>query len=44
MIERDILDAAARKIAEKTGVPFDAILINATQHPSRALDRHNPRL
>jgi neutral ceramidase len=30
MIERDILDAAARKIAEKTGIPFDAILINAT--------------
>jgi len=30
MIERDILDAAARKIAERTGIPFDAILINAT--------------
>lgn len=30
MIERDILDAAARKIAEKIGVPFDAVLINAT--------------
>jgi neutral ceramidase len=30
MIERDILDAAAREIAEKTGIPFDAILINAT--------------
>jgi len=30
MIERDILDDAARRIAEKTGIPFDAILINAT--------------
>lgn len=30
MIERDVLDAAARRIAEKTGVPFDAVLINAT--------------
>jgi neutral ceramidase len=30
MIERDILDRAARQIAEATGVPFDAILINAT--------------
>lgn len=30
MIERDILDDVARRIAEKTGVPFDAILINAT--------------
>jgi len=30
MIERDILDATARRIAEKTGIPIDAILINAT--------------
>lgn len=30
MIERDILDAAAREVAEKTGIPFDHILINAT--------------
>jgi hypothetical protein len=30
MVERDVLDAAAHRIAEKTGVPFDAILINAT--------------
>jgi len=30
MLERDILDNAARTIAEKTGIPFDAILINAT--------------
>ena len=30
MINRDILDVAARSIEEKTGVPFDAILINAT--------------
>lgn len=30
MIERDVLDATARRIAEKTGIPFDAILINAT--------------
>jgi neutral ceramidase len=30
MIERDILDVASRKIAEKTGIPFDNILINAT--------------
>ncbi|MBY0397467.1 MAG: hypothetical protein K2X91_13515, partial [Thermoleophilia bacterium] len=30
MVERDILDAAARRIAEATGIPFDAILINAT--------------
>ena len=30
MIERDILDETARRIAEKTGIPFDAILINAT--------------
>lgn len=30
MIERDILDPAAREIAEKTGIPFENILINAT--------------
>jgi hypothetical protein len=30
MIERDILDPAAREVAEKTGIPFDNILINAT--------------
>ena len=30
MIERDILDDAARRIAEMTGIPFDHILINAT--------------
>jgi hypothetical protein len=30
MIERDILDQTARRIAEKTGIPFDNILINAT--------------
>ncbi len=30
MIERDILDLTARRIAEKIGVPFDAVLINAT--------------
>ncbi len=30
MVERDVLDAAARRIAELTGVPFDAVLINAT--------------
>ena len=30
MMERDLLDEAARQIAEKTGIPFDSILINAT--------------
>ena len=30
MVNRDILDVAAHTIAEKTGVPFEAILINAT--------------
>ena len=30
MIERDILDDAARQITEKTGIPLDRILINAT--------------
>lgn len=30
MIERDVLDDAARRIAEATGAPFDNILINAT--------------
>ncbi|MDB5350661.1 MAG: Neutral/alkaline non-lysosomal ceramidase [Planctomycetota bacterium] len=30
MIERDILDVAARKISDKTGIPFGHILINAT--------------
>jgi hypothetical protein len=30
MIERDVLDAAARAIADQTGIPFDNILINAT--------------
>jgi neutral ceramidase len=30
MVERDVLDAAARRIAEKLGIPFDAVLINAT--------------
>ena len=30
MVERDILDAAARAIEQQTGIPFDHILINAT--------------
>src|SRR5262245_37980639 len=30
MVNRDVLDRAARQIAEKTGIPFDGILINAT--------------
>ena len=30
MIERDILDDAARRIEAKTGIPFDHVLINAT--------------
>lgn len=30
MIERDVLDTAARRIAEATGIPFDHVLINAT--------------
>ncbi len=30
MIERDILDPAARKISEATGIPFESILINCT--------------
>ena len=30
MIERDVLDDAARKISARTGIPFDNILINAT--------------
>ncbi len=30
MVDRDVLDSAARRISEATGVPFDAILINAT--------------
>jgi hypothetical protein len=30
MLGRDILDDAARRIAEKTGIPLDHILINAT--------------
>ncbi|MDR3633188.1 MAG: hypothetical protein P4L84_05075 [Isosphaeraceae bacterium] len=30
MIERDILDGIAKRITEKTGIPFDHILINAT--------------
>jgi hypothetical protein len=30
MVERDVLDDAARRIAERTGIPFDHILINAT--------------
>jgi hypothetical protein len=30
MIERDILDQAARRIERETGIPFDHILINAT--------------
>ncbi|HEY2839644.1 MAG TPA: hypothetical protein VGJ26_10865 [Pirellulales bacterium] len=30
MIERDILDAAARRVSEKIGVPLDAVLINCT--------------
>lgn len=30
MMERDLLDVAARQIAEKTRIPFDSILINAT--------------
>jgi neutral ceramidase len=30
MIERDILDDAVKRIAEKTGIPIDAVLINCT--------------
>ncbi|MDG3006829.1 hypothetical protein [Paludisphaera mucosa] len=30
MVERDVLDDAARRIEKATGVPFDNILINAT--------------
>jgi hypothetical protein len=30
MIERDVLDRAARRIERETGIPFDRILINAT--------------
>ncbi len=30
MIERDILDRAARRVEHETGIPFDHILINAT--------------
>ncbi len=30
MINRDILDSAARRIEQATGIPFDHILINAT--------------
>jgi hypothetical protein len=30
MIERDVLDRAARRIEQATGIPFDQVLINAT--------------
>jgi neutral ceramidase len=30
MIERDVLDRAARRVERETGIPFDHILINAT--------------
>lgn len=30
MLNRDVCDAAARIIAERTGIPFDHVLINAT--------------
>jgi hypothetical protein len=30
MIARDVLDRAARRIAQATGIPFDHVLINAT--------------
>jgi hypothetical protein len=30
MVERDILDRAARRVEQATGIPFDHILINAT--------------
>jgi neutral ceramidase len=30
MINRDVLDRAARRISQATGIPFDRILINAT--------------
>jgi neutral ceramidase len=30
MVERDVLDRAARRIEQATGIPFDHILINAT--------------
>ena len=30
MIERDVLDRAARRVEQETGIPFDHILINAT--------------
>jgi hypothetical protein len=30
MVERDVLDRAARRIEQETGIPFDHILINAT--------------
>ena len=30
MVNRDVLDRAARRIEQATGIPFDHILINAT--------------
>jgi hypothetical protein len=30
MIHRDVLDRAARRVEQRTGIPFDRILINAT--------------
>ncbi|HZW29420.1 MAG TPA: hypothetical protein VFF52_01870 [Isosphaeraceae bacterium] len=30
MVERDVLDRAARRVEQTTGIPFDHILINAT--------------
>src|SRR4029450_5503221 len=30
MIERDVLDRAARRVEQTTGIPFDHVLINAT--------------
>src|SRR5262249_22764654 len=30
MVERDVLDRAARRIEKETGIPFDHVLINAT--------------
>ena len=44
VLGRDILDDAARRIAEKTGIPFDQILINATHTHHAALHRDGPWL
>ena len=44
MVNRDVLDRAARRIEQATGIPFDHILINATHTHHAPTTCHDSRV